>query len=320
MALLSALLLPVAPVRADGVFNLLVENDVWTGTDRHYTSGVMLNYVSEIDKGPQKLKELGLIFPGITDTDKIHLGLSLGHEIYTPNDILATELLEDERPYAAHAYLAAGFTLEVEDVSIETWRISLGLIGPGAGGEHIQNTLHDAIGVEPAMGWRYQLKNEAVVSFAYERKWLDLEIEEEFMGLQFDLIPHVSAAVGNLGVHMSLGGMARIGRGLDHDYGPPRIRPSLPVSQFYNRGEGASWYLYAGVDARWVGRSIFLDGNNFRDSHEVSREPWVGDMQAGVVVNTRHFRLAYTYVIRSKEFSTQGERDIYGSLSLSTHF
>ena len=69
-----------------------------------------------------------------------------------------------------------------------------------------------------------------------------------------------------------------------------------------------------------IAHNLFLDGNNFRDSHSVDREDWVSDLQAGFVWTNRRFRVGYTYVIRSREFKDQDERDIFGSLTLSAHF
>ncbi len=312
---------PLQPAWAsDGVLNLLIENDVFVDTDRHYTSGVMLNYVSNIDEGPKRLQAMGIRFPGIEPQDKMHVALSAGHEIYTPTDILATELLEEDRPYAGYVYLAAGFTTENPD-EIETWRLSFGLVGPGARAEIIQNALHRKIGSDEAMGWDNQLGNEFVLSVAYEKKWLRLARSGTFgKYLQVDLLPHVSASLGTPLTYVGAGGMVRFGQGLDHDYGPPRVRPSLPVSQYYDRIRGPSWYFFAGIDGRFIAHNLFLDGNNFRRSHSVERRYWVGDLQAGFVWNNSKFRVAYSYIYRSREYKNQQENDLFGSLSISAHF
>jgi len=233
-------------------------------------------------------------------------------------DPVATQLLEDDRPYAGYLYLATGFTTQNKDET-ESWRISFGLVGPGARAEVIQNNLHRAIGSDEAMGWDHQLKNEFVASLAYEKKWLGLYRAKPFK-LEFDLLPHASASLGTPLTYFGAGGMIRIGRGLDHDYGPPRIRPSLPVSQYYERKGGVSWYFFAGIDGRFIAHNLFLDGNNFENSHSVDREDFVADLQAGFVWNNSKFRLAYSWIYRSREFVQQQERDIFGSVSISVHF
>lgn len=311
--------LPVAS-HGEHVINLVVENDLFTGTDRHYTSGVMLNYVSDIDGGPKQLREWGFDMPGISERDRLHVAISIGHEIYTPTDIDAVELLEDERPYAGYAYLAAGFSAANQE-EVDTWRVSLGLVGPGAKGEYIQNTVHEFIGEEPANGWQNELSNEWVVNVEYEKKWLNRAWEPPGeWRLEMDAIPYFNAALGNLHSYAGLGGMVRFGQGLRRDIGPPRVRPSLPLTQFSTEDMAGSWYFFAGVEGRWVLHNIFLDGNTFTDSHQIDKRPFVGDLQAGFVWNHRDFKLGYTYIIRTKEFEGQDDHDVYGSLSFSLHF
>lgn len=67
-------------------------------------------------------------------------------------------------------------------------------------------------------------------------------------------------------------------------------------------------------------RNIFLDGNTFRDSRSVDKEPLVGDLQFGIAVTWRNVRLSYTHVLRTREFKTQGEADDFGAFSLSVRF
>ncbi len=309
-----------ATSHAQSVVNLLVENDVFAGTDRNYTSGVMLNWVSGIDEGPKRLRDLGIALPGIERDDHMHVALSLGHEIYTPTDISATELLEDDRPYAGHLYVAAGFTMENAD-DIETLRLSLGLVGPGARAETIQNNLHRKIGVDEAFGWDNQLGNEVVLSLAYEKKWLRLARSKAWdNNLEFDLLPHLSASIGTPLTYAGGGGMIRFGQGLQYDYGPPRVRPSLPVSQYFQRHKGASWYFFVGLDVRFIAQNLFLDGNNFRNSHSIDKEDFVADLQSGFVWNNSRWRLAYSMIYRTREFKKQDERDLFGSLAMSVHF
>lgn len=319
-ALLALLTLSCAPARADHVINLLVDNDVFTGTDRHYTSGVMLNYISDVDDGPRRLRELGVRFPGIEPEDEMHVSVSIGHEIYTPTEIHTAELLNNDRPYAGYAYMAAGFS-SANDKEVETWQLSVGVVGPSAQGEHVQNSVHRAIGVDEALGWEHELKDELAISIAYEKKWLNRAWTRSLStNIEADMIPHVLAAVGTVQNYAGLGATWRVGQGLQSDHGPPKVRPSMPDSQFFDLGDRHTWYLFMGIDTRFMAQNIFLDGNNFTRSHSIDREDWVTDVQAGFVWTNRRFRVGYTYVIRSREFKQQKERDIFGSMTFSAHF
>ena len=68
---------------------------------------------------------------------------------------------------------------------------------------------------------------------------------------------------------------------------------------------------------RGVAHNIFLDGNSDKDSHSVEKRKWVGDLQLGFVVSTQRFRLAYSHVIRTKEFELQRVHNRFGSLTLA---
>jgi len=120
--------------------------------------------------------------------------------------------------------------------------------------------------------------------------------------------------------YANAGMMLRLGQRLPLDYGPPRIQPSLPGSGFFVPQDGFGWYLFAGVEGRAVARNIFLDGNTFRDSRSVDKEPLVGDLQFGIALTWRNVRLSYTHVLRTREFETQDEADNFGAFSLSVRF
>jgi hypothetical protein len=94
----------------------------------------------------------------------------------------------------------------------------------------------------------------------------------------------------------------------------------VPGSGFFAPTDKFTWYLFAGVEGRAVARNIFLDGNTFKDSRSVDKEPLVGDLQWGVTLTWQGARLSYTHVWRTREFTTQDGGDQFGSISLSMSF
>jgi len=305
-----------------GTYTLLVENDVFTGSDQHYTNGLRLSYLSRQDDVPDYIRKFAAAMPFVELGARLRAGYALGHNIYTPNNIKAAELVEDERPYAG--YLYAGMAVVAESDSragniLDTWELDIGIVGPSALGKEVQNSFHHMIGVRQAEGWRNQLEDEIAVSLTHERKWRHLWRHPN-SGLGVDLTPHVGGSVGNLATYLNLGATVRIGEGLARDYGPPRIRPSLPGSGFFLPYDGIGWYLYAGVDGRAVAHNIFLDGNTFTDSHGVDSKAWVGDVQMGVVLTFDRVRIAYTHICRTREFEGQESGDNFGAVSISARF
>ncbi|MSP67822.1 MAG: lipid A deacylase LpxR family protein [Alphaproteobacteria bacterium] len=135
-----------------------------------------------------------------------------------------------------------------------------------------------------------------------------------------DGIPYLSGAVGNVLTMADAGVIVRLGRHLAIDYGPPHVRPSLAGLAAVEFNPPLAWYLFAGLEGRAVLHDIFLDGNTFADSHEVHRRTLVGDALLGIAVAVRGVRLAFTHVLRTREFDRQRRADHYGALSLSVHF
>lgn len=301
-----------------GVFNFVFENDAFGGTDHHYTSGILLNYVSGENAAPRPLLRLARKLPHIEKNDDIYTGFHLGHQIFTPENIHTSNLLTDQRPYAA--YLFAGMSLMGANANeLDSVKFSIGTVGPSARGEEFQNSIHNRLGVNIPQGWNNQIEDETIVQLDYHRSWRQFW---RYVGdsVQADIMPYSGFALGNAAVNVDAGFTLRIGPGTSSDFGPPRIRPSLPGSTFFNGGRGTGWYFFFGAGGRYVLHNIFLDGNTDGSSHSVDKNEWVGDVQTGWVLNTRSYRLAYTLVGRSREFETQKQSDLFGSMTLSLKF
>ena len=102
----------------------------------------------------------------------------------------------------------------------------------------------------------------------------------------------------------------------------PRIGPGIAGAGYFKKSDwdDVAWYFFAGLEGRYVARNIFLDGNTFADSHSVSKNPFVGEFQAGAAVTWGHLRLTFTHILRTREFEGQTQPDQFGAISLSTAF
>ena len=304
--------------RDQGTLGFLVENDKFTGTDEHYTNGVELTYLTAKDDVPQWLRSAAVYLPGVRESASLRTGYVLGQSIFTPGNTLTAAPLPDDRPYAGWLY--GGLALVAEDGGrLDTWEVQLGIVGPSARGKEVQNSFHDLIGTDEAAGWDNQLHDEFGYALIYERKWRNL-LEHQGTGLGVDVTPYVGGSLGNVGTYLEVGATLRVGNDLPNDYGAPRIRPSLPGSNFFLPRDNFGWYLFAVAGGRAVAYNIFLDGNTDGDSLGVDRKPFVGELQAGLVTSIGWARLAYTYVLRTREFDGQDKPDRFGSVGLSFKF
>ena len=192
------------------------------------------------------------------------------------------------------------------------------IVGPSAHAEQVQNGFHDWISSAHANGWDNQLRDEFGYQLLYEHRWRN--IGKKRPGPVEMVQPARRRSLGNIATYANAGITLRLGRDLRNDFGVPRIRPSLPGSSFFQPRDGFGWYVFAGVDARGVAYNIFLDGDASTYDVNIRKETFVYDGQVGFAVIWRKLRVAYTYVIRSKEYEGQEQPDRFGSVGLTWRF
>lgn len=301
-----------------GVFSFSIENDTFARTDRWYTNGVQIAWRSQSARLPRPLAWLNAQIGFLTgEGGQLRWGFALGHNIYTASNRLEEDPPPGDRPYAAYLYGALSLT-RYSERTFNLFEIQLGMVGPAALGEQVQNGFHRVINDERVRGWNTQLHNEPVFDVLTERKWRFGLYSGPHAGLE--VIPSVVLSLGTVQTYAGAGVTVRFGEALDADFGAPRIRPALAGSQFFEPRDRFGWYVFAGVDGRAVARDIFLDGNTFRESRSADRRPFVGDVSTGFAVFSGAARLTFTYTIRSREFDEQRRAAAFASVSLSVRF
>ena len=323
-ALLTALFCSLASIQAlaedqpleFGSFTLYSENDKYfAGTDQNYTNGLKLSALST------NLRDQLSFLDGLVGGDYPRkLGLSLGQNIYTPEDTQATALIPNDRPYAAWLYIGASFQVyrpaatEGGLARLDVFEITAGVVGPAALGREFQNGFHRIIGVEEAEGWDNQIENEPGLNLVYERKYR-IATANARTSWGADFIPHAGVSLGNIFTYANAGFEVRAGFALPADFGSNLIRASGDSNALFR--PPFSIFLFAAADGRAVARDITLDGNTFRDSHSIDKKHFVADFYAGLGLGTTHWQITYAQTYRTREFVGQDKRSVFGSLSLS---
>jgi lipid A 3-O-deacylase len=310
-----------------------LENDAFFDTDRYYTNGMKLSWISrdlsnygDIVTVPWMHRVIEKL-PFINDPENQRtLSLSLGQNMYTPEDKESRKLIKDDRPYAGITYL--GFGLHSRNkMHMDTLELSVGIVGRHSYAENCQKAYHKWINAEDPRGWDNQLQDEPLLNLYFERKWKTLQIRSS-NGLGFDCTPHAGLALGNAYTGASVGGQVRFGWNVPNDFGTYLIRPgsdsSAPLDdndpRFFSRFKRIGIHLFLGVDGKAVARNISLDGNTFRNSHSVDKKPFVADLIAGIGLIIHQVKITYSYVHRTKEFETQKDAQHFGAISLSFTF
>lgn len=301
------------------IVTIQVENDAVStlrGTsDQYYTSGLRAGWTSGTDQVPAGLQTLANQVWG----DGVQrISLDLAQSLFTPRNTQAANPPLRDRPYAGVLGLNASLIHDM-DASRTVVSLFLGLVGPGAAGEELQNGFHGLIGDTPNRGWGYQIHNEPLFEITPARTWrLPLGA---YQGVSFDALPNVTAGVGLLRNYAQAGFVVRAGQGLDSDYGVSRIQPGITGTDAYTPTQPFVWYVFAGADGQAVGTDVTLNGDNFRTSR--SRPPkWdVGELEAGAAIIYRGVRVTYSQTWQTQEFHGQkGGLFNFGSLTASVRF
>jgi hypothetical protein len=304
-----------------------IENDSLISpknTDSYYTSGERLGFVSAIRDVPSFLTQLANQLFG-TGAQRFSIDLSQG--IFTAFNRSQFNPPPGDRPYAGTLMATVGLVHDKPE-SRTLLSLGLGVVGPDAESQEVQNGWHQIIGATPANGWHTQLNNEPAFELTATRIWRPELLQTNAGPLELDILPQLTAGAGNVRLYGLAGVTFRFGQGLDSDFGAPRMLPGLSGGDAYNMYNNRSfaWYLFVGADGQAVAHDMTLDGNTFVRGPQVPnasvrRLPDVAEFQWGFAILTKCARFTYTNVLQTAEFAHQRNGLFeFASISVSVRF
>lgn len=310
----AAGLLPFAAHAADEAFSLDVANDgMISADDGHYTSGVTfeLAFTPEPAHWTQRLARA---LPDALIEHADGAQYRLVHQIYTPDNIEAVALIEDDRPYAGLVYGGVslyGDTPAAHGHTATDLHLDVGMVGTSSLADSIQQEVHRLTDSDRPQGWDNQLHDEAVINLSVRRQWWH---DMPLGGKQLAFGPSASATLGNLYTYASTGYNVRFG---DAARSVPSLTPGAASSAGFTAAGGFRWYVFAGVEGYYMAHNLLLDGNTFTRSHSVDRREWVGDVAAGFALAWEDWQMSFTALQRSDEFRGQQDPDKFAALKLT---
>ena len=327
---------PAASARGPEL-ELTEENDWVAGTDRHYTQGARVVYLSAEYTQDHWLKEVCAL--GLR-VDAWRWGVEIGQSIFTPENLDAAYPVPNDRPYAGWFYAGPilqrrGATPAAGVPALESLQLQLGVVGPGAMAESEQNAAHYIGGFNQSEGWGNQLRNEPGFALKYLRTWRLAPDGQRDWGAE--LLPQAGGSLGNVDTSARIGTTVRLGWRMPDDFGVQLI-DALGIADGGRPADARrrpfGWYLFFRAEGRAVGYNEFLDGNLFRgsdrqtyapgivfeDPPHVDKRPLVFDLQGGLVLAGARLELTFTMDYRTKEFYGQDVEDAFGSVALRAKF
>jgi lipid A 3-O-deacylase len=322
--IVAALLLIAPAAQAAEPSNLFVriDNDALTGSDREYTSGVQVGSTSatvesfdDAEFAPSLRWASDLLrWLQPKGFGENNVTWTIGQRMYTPDDWSLDQPDARDRPYAG--LLFAGLTYSGRDrYSMRSTSIDVGIVGPSALAEQAQRLVHRAIRAHEFRGWDHQLNDEPVFRILHERfrRW-DIQPARRLA----DFTTHYGGSIGNLTTFANAGAELRIGKNLPDNFGTATTLSygqNTPPAHWGGSPRRPSIHGFVAFDARAVLRDVTLDGNTWRDSASVDREPFSAELALGVALDWRQWQATLGATHRTKEYETQDREASFGTLT-----
>ncbi|MCG8320588.1 MAG: lipid A deacylase LpxR family protein [Cytophagales bacterium] len=263
-----------------------VDNDRFNfaATDKYYSNGIILKWNRTIHINNFFL--IGLV-------EKAILVSSLQHKIYTPSEIIFYDKQRHDRPYASTLTLSGGVRLFIPKNQFIQADITLGVSGPWAGGQNLQEWWHRQINVFKPRGWENQIVNSPVVNLhlQHARQWFETKI--------MNFISTSELNLGTLSANVKQEGLVRVGKFL-----PLNLSTfsggDLENGPFAKKSE---IYLFAGAAIEYVYYNGLIEGNWIGNESPHTRQavPWVYHGKYGVQWSTWKVSAAISYHLLSRE-------------------
>lgn len=284
-------------------WRLELANDFVFKKDNQITSGWSVQRHSAIAENwdtlanvPDFVRYWGKSIPLLTKEGLVYRsGIALGQIIQTPDDITRRDLIKDDVPYAGALTLQATW-YAFNDNEFRGFEIITGVVGPASLAEQTQKTAHQFTGDADPEGWDNQLDHELVINLNYmfkQKIWR----RGNPAGLSFDTAINGNIGLGNMITQASAALELRFGHNISPGFvyvpdpigfGMHYIAARKPPSP-----QAASCYVTLVLRGSAFAHNILLDGNTFRDSHSVDKEPLVGFAVAGIHYERKEWGIHY---------------------------
>ncbi len=302
--------------------NLSWDNDLLTGTDRGYTNGVRLSYLTDTAdesdgrsaKFARVLRDELRFLPGIGTADsKQAVSLSLRQFMVTPEDITVEDPQFDDIPYAGHLSLSGTLWSWNAD-TMTGFGAHIGVLGPESGAESVQKWVHKATGSDKPQGWGNQLGTDVVggIQAAHGRKLLQAgqggNIEQRVSVIG-------SALLSSFRTSVKTGLVWQLGRHLPMNFVPDYAGTSSTIALPGSFNDsGSSWSVYVGLGVEYLGYS-YIDDN--ARAYRFDEGPLIGQLGLGATWQWDHLLASVTLRATTSEDERHKDNFSFGTLSVS---
>ena len=282
------------------------------GFDRYYTAGTFFFFRHALK--PDSAGKL---------QNKV-LGFEIGQKLYTPQSgsINLTGVDDPryiDRPFAAYLYAGVNLNLLFKDESNLKLGAQLGVVGPAAIGQQIQDFIHNTFGLYHPSGWEYQIDNDAEINLSanYNRllirdSWVDLSLTSY-------------ANLGNGFTGAGVGPLLRLGY-FNQLFNSESTQSTAIYSRKVKPLHDHELFFYYQPLFNWVGYDDTVQGSLFNKQSTTSiaitgtPEHIVLSNQLGIGYSGKRFVIDAAFVYHSRDVKNMLTNDDWGDITFLYRF
>ena len=315
---------------AAGGIRIEYDNDLLVNSDNKFTNGLSLQWHSRLAESWEDVKvpkwlKFGQYLPGMKAPQLYNrIGLAIGQNMQTPNDLAATELIVDDVPYAGSLGLELNW-IAFDDDSFRGYGLIAGVIGPASGAESTQKAIHSVIGSDEPMGWDNQIPNEFALNTygMFKRKIFKSESRGHF---STDLALNADFGLGTALTFGEVALEARAGWNVPYGFAflPDPIGRSIAYdATIPHQQDGHTSFYFSFIHRRtYIQHFVFLDGSLWRDTHSVDYDRWQQQTIIGVHLARRRWGVHLSFWDSSANVRTSlaGHGNDFGTIAFEWRF
>ena len=313
------------PGPVPGAFSISWDNDLLTGSDKGYTNGGRLSYLSPSAENnndcemclARKARDALDWLPVIGQVGNAHaLSFSLSQLMVTPENIQASGPIYKNLPYVG--YLSGSVTLwSWSSESVTGYGIGLGVVGPNSGAEATQKWVHKLTGSTNPNGWGNQLGTDLIGEFhAFHARRLFRD--NIGSGMHQEMAWVTGGRLSNFVSSGELGISWRIGTNLPAniipDYAGASSTIGLPGSL---NAPGPGWSAFIGLGMEVIPYS-YLEEQSGR--YDYDQRPVVGLGGVGVSWHAPGIQIAITLRATTSQVENNKDALSFGTVSAAYRF
>lgn len=313
------LLSPTTLASVDATFTFSLDNDGIFGVDQDYTNGIFLSYTTPALSREGQYAWMSLSEKYASSIDKFEW--LIGHKMWTPSDIGATEPIANDRPYAGFFHTEINY-LSLNPQQSVRYNLTLGTTGEHALSEKAQRLVHSITGSTEPKGWEYQVDNQFTVGVGYKRfDNLHREVHRDSKEWEISNLVEVNASTFRSDV--SAGVMFRYGSELSQSMGAADISVERPFNASMMGNTSSGWFLFSGITGRYRFNDLSIEGERSgipepSEAYDVTLQHWQSTAVAGIAMYNRTLGFSFTLAVKTPDY-IESPHTIYGNGALSMY-